>query len=371
MERANGLQGRYGLWGNTESGRSSNFRELLNLVETVEEEATAGTLADTELWLFTDNSTAESCFAKGSSKSKLLHELILRLRQAEMRAGLNLHLVHVAGSRMIAQGTDGLSRGMMCEGVMAGRDMLDYIDIARTASSRHPAIREYIRDWTGIAGLSPLQEEEWFDVGHGILGGVRDSHGIWLPTHAPNGRVYWWDPPPVIASVALEEALKARHKRTDATHIFSIPRLCSPTWTRLFYKLSDFMFKLSPGSPHWPLALHEPLFIGISLPFVRHYPWTLRGTPLLVELDGRMREVLRTGEGDERDLLRELLRIPGRVSGVSADVARGMLRLPRCGEVPHVSGNGRGGECLVQPAQGGGTAKPGIRGRACGDSVPV
>jgi len=62
IERANGIQGRYGLWSAQESEQSSNFRELANLVKTIEEEGIANHLQDTELWLFTDNSTAEGCF---------------------------------------------------------------------------------------------------------------------------------------------------------------------------------------------------------------------------------------------------------------------------------------------------------------------
>ncbi len=80
-----------------------------NLVKTVEEEAEEGHLKDGELWIFTDNSTAESYFFKGGLTSKLLHELVLHLRKAEMKFGFTLHLVHVAGTRMIAQGTNGLS----------------------------------------------------------------------------------------------------------------------------------------------------------------------------------------------------------------------------------------------------------------------
>lgn len=275
-----GIQGRFGIWGRDEEDKSSNYRESKNLVDTVEEEVYAGRLNQAELWLFTDNSTAASCFVKGSSTLELLHELILRLRELEMRADLKLFLVHVAGTRMIAQGTDGLSRGMMCEGVMAGKDMLDYVDLARSAFDRRPEIADFIRKWVGIKSLKPLAAEEWYTLGHGVVGGYRDRHDIWIPSHAPNGQVYWWDPPPVVADVALEEALKARHKRTDATHIFTIPRLFAPAWLRLFHKMSDFVVKLPPGSPHWPTAMHEPLFIGISLPFVRYNPWTLRGTPL-------------------------------------------------------------------------------------------
>ena len=173
--------------------------------------------------------------------------------------------------------------------------------------------------------------------GHGIVGGQRDPHGIWIPDHATNGQVYWWDPPPVIAQQALEEALKARHKRTDACHIFTIPRLCSPGWLRLFHKLCDFIVKFTVGSSHWPTCCHEPLFMGLALPFIRHPPWALRGTPLLVEMDRKLREVLSSGEGDGRDLLFKLLRLPGRLSSVSEDVARGVLRMPGTRKVPDVS----------------------------------
>ncbi len=113
VERPGGIQGRFGLWGRDDEDKSSNYRELHNLADTVEEEATEGHLTNGELWLFTDNSTAESCFFGGGSSTKLLHELILWLRKAEMKYGFTLHVVHVAGTRMIAQGTDGLSRGSL------------------------------------------------------------------------------------------------------------------------------------------------------------------------------------------------------------------------------------------------------------------
>lgn len=131
-----GIHGRFGVWGRDSEDKSSNYRELSNLVNTVEEEAYAGRLSNSELWLFTDNSTAVGCTWKGSSTLRLLSKLVVRLWKLEMDAGLKLRIVHVSGTRMIEQGTDGLSRGMLCEGVMAGKDMLDYADIARSAVGR-------------------------------------------------------------------------------------------------------------------------------------------------------------------------------------------------------------------------------------------
>ncbi len=48
-----------GLWSPEEEEESSNYKELKNLVDAIGEEARAGRLRDCELFMFTDNSTAE------------------------------------------------------------------------------------------------------------------------------------------------------------------------------------------------------------------------------------------------------------------------------------------------------------------------
>ena len=348
VERADGVHGRFGLWGQDADDKSSNYRELRNLVETVEEEASEGQLSNVELWLFTDNSTAESCYYKGSSTSPLLHELILRLRKVEIDIGFRLYMVHVAGTRMIAQGTDGLSRGMLLEGVLTGKSMLGYIDLAKGAIDRHPPLLNFVRSWSECPNLEVLTAEQWFVEGHGIVGGKRDHHGVWIPEHASNGQFYLWAPPPVVADVCLEECLKAVHKRRDAFHIFLLPRLFTPAWTRLFHKLCDFVAVIPVGSTHWPTDMHEPLWIGFSLPFIRHHPWALRGTPLLVELGGRLREVLSSGEKDGGDILRKLLRTSRRITGLSKRVARGVLRMPGEGTVSNEGTRGLSRQPMVQ-----------------------
>ena len=50
IERPGGIGLRYGIWGRDVDNESSNFRELKNLVEAVEEEAREGRLHGTELW---------------------------------------------------------------------------------------------------------------------------------------------------------------------------------------------------------------------------------------------------------------------------------------------------------------------------------
>jgi hypothetical protein len=104
---------------------------------------------DGELWLFTKNTTAESCFFKGGYSSKLLHDLVLRLRQAELKFGFVLHMVHVAGMQMIAQGMDYLSQGLFIEGVMSDADMLSYVNLSLMAWQRHRPVLDFIQSWLG------------------------------------------------------------------------------------------------------------------------------------------------------------------------------------------------------------------------------
>ena len=67
----------HGQWSEEHGQESSNYRELVNLVYVVEDAHTKGFFCKTELFIFTDNATAESSFFKGTSKHKKLFELIL------------------------------------------------------------------------------------------------------------------------------------------------------------------------------------------------------------------------------------------------------------------------------------------------------
>ena len=337
-----------GVWSASEEQESLNYREFKNAVKATEELAAQGELRDCELFLFTDNSTTESCFWRGSSHSPKLHQLVVRLRLLEMKQGLQIHLIHVSGKRMIAQGTDGCSRGFLMEGVMAGRNMLEFVDLHKSACERHPPLLDWIRSWTQRRSLEPLTPEGWFTDGHGITGGSLDKHGVWIPTHGPKNEMFLWAPPPAAADAALEELARARHKRTDTFHVIAIPRLMLPRWRRLFNKLCDFTFVVSPGASFWTAGMFEPLWVGILLPFTHHRAWCFKRAPLLVALGRVLRCMLTASEEDARDLLRKLLLLPRWIATLSERVASGVLHVPRGGPVPDQRHGGRGRECLAQ-----------------------
>jgi len=129
MQVGNDLCITHGVWGVENSNNSSNYRELSNLVNSLEMGLASGHLKHSEFFLFTDNSAAEAVFHNGTSTSKKLFELALRLRSLEMMGDFHFHLIHVAGTRMTAQGTDGLSRGSLSEGIMRGSSMLSFVPL--------------------------------------------------------------------------------------------------------------------------------------------------------------------------------------------------------------------------------------------------
>ena len=110
----------YGQWCSSESEQSSNWRELNNLLASLETWIKTQDLKGTQLFIFTDNSTAESAFWKGTSKSQLLCDLMLRLKCLSLWHNIDLYIIHVSGRRMIHQVTDGLYRGDQSKGVMKG-----------------------------------------------------------------------------------------------------------------------------------------------------------------------------------------------------------------------------------------------------------
>ncbi|KAL7565773.1 hypothetical protein ACA910_010211 [Epithemia clementina (nom. ined.)] len=130
----------YGSWGDGKaSNSSSNFRELGNIVQKIERMNCEGKLTNMiELFIFTDNTHAESAFDRGTAKSPEVLGLMFRLHRILMKGYAFIHVIWVAGKQMIDQGTDGLSRSNLTSGVMRGLPMLYYVPLHQTAIERQP-----------------------------------------------------------------------------------------------------------------------------------------------------------------------------------------------------------------------------------------
>ncbi len=270
---------RHGLWGHDADSVTSNFRELCNLVQSIEEGVASGKLANEELFIFTDNTTAEGCYYKGNSDSKPLFQLVLRLQKLEMSAGLRLHVVHVAGTRMIHQGTDSLSRGVLTDGIFSADDMKLHIPLHLDAPSCQPALVPWVQSWCPEPAITPLSPIGWYTTGHGLSShGVQGEGGTFHPVPA-TAQWFLWTPPPATARAALEELLISHIKWPHLNHIYICPRLLTSQWRCLLHKWADFIFEIPAGfRPFWPLSMHEPLVCGLTLRLLFIPPFALGTT---------------------------------------------------------------------------------------------
>jgi hypothetical protein len=288
-----GIVWRSGTWTRTMREESSNFREFRNLVEMIESLVAKGTLSGHELFMFTDNSTAEAAFFKGTSTSEKLFNLVLRLRKIEMEGKLFIHLVHVAGTRMIWSGVDGLSRGDQNAGVMAGETMLSFVPLSQSALERSTGLLPWVKTWAdpkdkskSVKVLSPTE---------------------WCDPH-PSGETYVWAPPPAAARAAIEWLAQSIQKRPESVHIVLVPRLLTALWRKRLGKTSDLLFTVPLESKVvWKRENHEPLMCAVCLPLSKDSPWSHRGTSRIKKVLRRLPALWETGDDAAGRILRELL----------------------------------------------------------------
>ena len=87
-----------------------------------------------------------------------------------------IHVIHVSGPRMMAQGTDGLSRGEMLEGVLGRELNFKHIPLHSSAVQLSSTLVAWIKLWLGEEATF-LNNEDWCDRGHGIDGGTLTGDG--------------------------------------------------------------------------------------------------------------------------------------------------------------------------------------------------
>jgi len=324
---------RVGIWGADTDTESSNFREFSNLVETLEEENRLHkALNNVTMVIATDNSTVEAALYKGNSSSEKLFDLVVRLRKLELSTGGKFIVTHVSGNRMKMQGTDGIYRGQLTEGISIGEYMLQFCPWNESALQRSNKLKSWILETFGMS-CEFLKPEDWFSRAHDHCGGYEDDKGYWrLRTKSGT---YVWTPPPAASDAAVEELRKARLKRRDSTHLFFVPRLATTLWLKQLNKACDIVIYLPNHFAFWSSSMHEPLVIGICYPFLPHRPWQLRGSPKLFALGREMRSLFKDPTVDARSVLLKLHHFCKRLPSLQKDVVWSLLQFqPRC-KVPH------------------------------------
>jgi len=269
------IAAQFGGWEEKVQEESSNFREAYTAVLGLEDQLEKGKIQKgCEVFIVTDNWVTERVFENGSARTKKLHELVVRLRRLQMKGQIFIRVLWMAGTRMIAQGTDSLSRGDLCSGVMAGDQFLDHIPLSLSAPELQPQLLKWLHQWATPETWIDLEPRGWFTTA------FEDPEGCFI-----------WAPPPAIARQAIDCLCDVHHIHPFTSHIVIVPSLMSGHWRKRLSKCSDALWVIKSECDIWPHHLHEPLTIAFVAPQLQRKPWRLGRSQWLEDWHPRLRRM--------------------------------------------------------------------------------
>jgi hypothetical protein len=240
---------------------SSNWRELRTLLYTLERILRDRGPIHATLFYFTDNLVAYYIVQSGSSGSTELHRLIRRIKEIEILLRVRLEVIHVPGTLMILQGTDGLSRGMwLAPERLRSSSLLESSQVL-TGAPFSPALAEWAlglidrRPWTPYEHIAALAD--W------SFERIHDRMSIWTPG-------------PELARQAITAFLDiwVETPLSQTGGLFLIPRVMQRDW----FSLSKHVRVIGTYYPATQLpatcaySSEIPLVVLYCQPYVRSLP---------------------------------------------------------------------------------------------------
>jgi len=203
-----------GVWTPAESQRSSNWRELRTIV--LAARAWGAAWRGRRVRVSTDNSTSDAIIRSGTSTSPLLLGLLRELHHLEALHSFEMISRHVPGDDMIAQGTDGLSRGTVTPSTSDWRvTRTTYDEICQLVGGHHDV------DAFASAGGGHLERAFFTEADSAF-------HRTWA------GLNMWCNPQHALLGQALERALIQHGDAPQCTGAtFLVPVWRTAHWWRL------------------------------------------------------------------------------------------------------------------------------------------
>ena len=199
---------------------SSNWKELRTLLATLQQTKRDGnkTVSGSTFFYFTDNTTVYFVVGSGSSTSLELHKLVVEIKLLEQELGCVLEVVHVPGTLMITQGTDGLSRGVWCSALHERMDQNLILASIFSPVPHSPPLTAWACRESNVCFPSPCTYRDW--------------KGQWS-AHDVMDQLTLWTPPPEIASQLIYFLLTCYVERPLTTAILIVvPRVLQKRWSR-------------------------------------------------------------------------------------------------------------------------------------------
>ena len=96
------------------------------------------------VFFINDSSIVEGVVDIGNTPSRALFEHILRIKRVQFRFKFVLHIIHCSRTRMPFQGTDGVSRENLNQGLLSGNHLRACMKLNLSACERFPGIKLWL-----------------------------------------------------------------------------------------------------------------------------------------------------------------------------------------------------------------------------------
>ena len=127
----------------------------------------------------TDSKAADRIWNKGGSTDKELYEIMLEMQEIALERQFLIHLIHVAGSRIIRCGVDGISCGNLQLENLDGGIYL-HLSVNRDPISRSTTLLTWIQSWISDPFLL-AEPSDWFSRAQQIHStSVRSQYELWV-----------------------------------------------------------------------------------------------------------------------------------------------------------------------------------------------
>jgi hypothetical protein len=200
--------------------RSSNWKEVSTLRLTLQRaKSKKARVCGCTFFYFTDNIFTYFRVMKGASRAPGLQEVVedIKLLEAELRC--HLEVIHIPGTAIITQSTDGLSRG-----------------IWYSPLHRHPPQHVILHDIFAPLSFSS-DVGDWARSQAGLPPSVKWHFCHWDASwdfHIVANRLTIWTPPPEVAAQLLHFLLLSYVEASATTScLLLIPRILQLRWSRM------------------------------------------------------------------------------------------------------------------------------------------
>lgn len=257
-----------GIWQGPGKMMTSNWKELRTALEVLlHEPLHTSRLRQRRVFYFTDNEVSYNIIRRGSSTSAPLHALVRAIKGLELRHDCIFECIHIPGTVMISEGSDGLSRGLVPSAANWNFDFA-FGDLFRALTPTP----DHLHAVTSL-----------FPPGVMLPATIICPPDPWLRLPMVD-RSYVWMLEPHTARQAIGIALQGWIESPwSSQHVFVVPRICQRTFGRVHKQVRFVGSFILTTYPLPFLVFHLPPFTrtlppdpGMELPPNPRAPWWVR-----------------------------------------------------------------------------------------------